>query len=247
MKKLMCGLLVLGMAVVGCSNNTVNSIKENEPKNKTVKMGTVLNGVSTTEKLEDVMNKDVEDTISKLENKVENLRTKITSYDLYIENLEEIKETYNLFVKETNELGIRMREYSYKYAEIVLKEGENYKDKYKTLKDVYDDIYDGSAKDMLEIYDKTLKGMYDLFYSGVLEDAYDNLPGDEYDTWYDLRSDEYDVWYDARSDVYDICSDARSDIYDFTSDLRSEVYDHDDERMEKVMDDFKEDINKLKK
>lgn len=86
--------------------------------------------------------------------------------------------------------------------------------------------------------------MYDTFYNGILDDAYDDAP---YDEWSDARSDEYDWWSDTRSDVYDEWSDFRSDVYDFWSDMRSELWDDDIEKAENKLKDFKEDIEKQKK
>ncbi|MBQ8040869.1 MAG: hypothetical protein IJ274_13570, partial [Lachnospiraceae bacterium] len=93
------------------------------------------------------------------------------------------------------------------------------------------------------IYDGVLDEMYDVFYDGLLEDAYDNVP---YDEWLDARSDEYEWWLDARSDAYEICLDTRSDIYEFWLDLRSATFEKDTDEVNEIITDFVKDIEDLK-
>ena len=84
---------------------------------------------------------------------------------------------------------------------------------------------------------------YGFYYEGLLDDAYDTAP---YDEWSELSSNEYTWWSDTCSTVYDDWSDFRSDVYDFLDDLRSEVWDDDIEKATKKMEDFRTDISKLK-
>ncbi|MDE6838029.1 MAG: hypothetical protein K2P33_06490 [Acutalibacter sp.] len=212
--------------------------EEDTPKDKPEKL-------DSFEELDEVVSGDIENTIAALNAEYEELVVDLDTYEKYIENIERVEAFYAKTLEETRLLGIRMREYSINYAELVLESDEPYRDKYDSLDIIYDTIYDDACDDIYdEIYDGILDDMYDSFYDGILDDAYDYMP---YDDWYDIRSDEYDWWYDTRSDVYDEWYDIRSDVYDFWSDVRGEVWDDDTERAESKIEDFQEDIEKLKK
>ena len=250
MKKNLCFIvLMIGMMLIsGCGGNP-DSATANEKNEVSDELGKNnadtldMSSITSIDMLEEHVYNDVDATVKQLEEKQEKLASEINTYELYIENLEKIKAYYDESIKETNQLGIRLREYSLQYARFILNNDADYNDKYDDLQGIYRYIYDDAGKDMYDIYDDTLKDMYDLYYDGILKDAYETVP---YEDWYDVRSDEYDLWYDSRSVVYDIWYDARSDIYDFYSDIRSEVYDHDEKRIEKIIDKFEEDITDLK-
>lgn len=240
MKKIiMCFLLSISLFMVACTNST--------KADSTIKLDTskIEVNATTIDEVEDLASQDVSNTIQSLNDQRDAIAAKITDYNSYQENVNEIKTYYTKVIHESTSLGIRLREYAYKYAEIIMKNEDSYSDKYKDLGGIYSAIYDDAGKDMYDIYDDTLKDMYGTYYNGILKDAYDN---DDlaYDQWYDARSDAYDDWYDSRSDIYDIWSDTRSDVYDFSSDLRSEVYDKDKDRADKIMNKFKKKILRLK-
>ena len=237
MKRLMC--LILCFILCGCGNAPVSQNAEV----KKVNVNVIEVSASSFDEIEEMASKDVEDTKEKLESERDALSEKITDYNSYTKNVDKVKAYYDDALKQTELLSIRLREYAYKYAELIINEDASYKVKYKDLSGIYECIYEDAGEAMYDIYDKTLKDMYDMYYDGVIKDAYDEI---DYDEWYDVHSDAYDDWYDARSDVYDIWYDARSDIYDFQYDLRSEVYDHDDERAKKKMDKFKKSILRMK-
>lgn len=237
MKKLIC--LCLGLILCGCTG--VQTAQNDEVKK--VNVNVIEVSASSVDEIEEMAIKDVEDTKEKLESERDALGEKITDYNLYTKNVDKVKTYYEGALKQTELLSIRLREYAYKYAELIMNEDASYKVKYKDLSGIYEYIYEDAGKAMYDIYDKTLKDMYDMYYDGIIKDAYDEI---DYDEWYDVHSDAYDDWYDARSDVYDIWYDTRSDIYDFQYDLRSEVYDQDDERAQKKMDKFKKSILRMK-
>lgn len=237
MKRLMC--LSLCFILCGCGNASVSQNAEV----KKVNVNVIEVSASSLDEIEEMASKDVEDTKEKLESERDALSEELTDYNLYIKNVDKVKAYYDDALKQTELLSIRLREYAYKYAELIMNEDASYKVKYKDLSGIYECIYEDAGEAMYDIYDKTLKDMYDMYYDGVIKDAYDEI---DYDEWYDVHSDAYDDWYDARSDVYDIWYDTRSDIYDFQYDLRSEVYDHDDERAQKKMDKFKKSILRMK-
>ena len=231
--------LSLCLILCGCTSTPV--AKNNVEKKMNVNVIEV--SASSVDEIEEMALGDVEETKEKLESERDVLSKEITDYNLYIKNEDKVKAYYEDALKQTELLSIRLREYAYKYAELIMNEDASYKVKYKDLSGIYEYIYEDAGKAMYEIYDKTLKDMYDMYYDGIIKDAYDEV---DYDEWYDVHSEAYDAWYDARSDVYDIWYDTRSDIYDFQYDLRSEVYDHDDERAQKKMDKFKKSILRMK-
>lgn len=239
MKKIiMCFVLSMSLFMVACTNST-------EAVTKKLDTSKIEVNATTTEEVEDLASQDVDDTIQSLNDERDALAAKITDYNSYQENVNDIKTFYEKVINESTSLGIRLREYAYKYAEIIMKNEDSYSDKYKDLGGIYSAIYDDAGKDMYDIYDDTLRDMYDSYYDGILKDAYDN-DDLSYDQWSDAESDAYDDWDDSRSDVYDIWSDTRGDVYDFSSDLRSEVYDKDKDRADKIMNKFKKKILRLK-
>lgn len=237
MKKLMC--LSLCLVLCGCTSAPV--AKNNVEKKMNVNVIEV--SASSVDEIEEMALGDVEETKEKLESKRDALSEKITDYNSYTKNVDKVKAYYDDALKQTELLSIRLREYAYKYAELIMSEGASYKVKYKDLSGIYEYIYEDAGKALYEIYDKTVKDMYDIYYDGIIKDAYDT---EDYDVWSDVSSDAYNDWSDCLSDIYDVWSDMQSDIYEFQSDLRSEIYDHDDERAQKKMDKFKKSNLRLK-
>lgn len=251
MKRNLYLILVLGLTVSlsGCLASTNQAPSSNnseeiiEQSNSNVTNIANLSSLTSIEKLEEQIYKDVENTLNKLETQRDKLVSEINSYEQYVGNVDKVKSFYSNSIEETNQLGIRLREYSLKYAQLVLNTKNGYDDKYAELKGIYNCIYEDAGKDMYDIYDDILKEMYDIYYDGILKDAYDLFP---YEEWLDVHTEEYKLWLDTSSDVYDIWLDVRSDIYDFGSDIRSEVYDRDEKRIQKKLEKFEDDIIKLK-
>lgn len=256
MKKILSFILILVMALslVACggtadsddapaadSNVTTEESADKDTEKDNAEVEVEANSL---EALEEMVNKDVEDTIAALIKDYEDLQTEIDTYDKYKANTETVETFYADVLATHQELTIRLREYALSYAEMILASDSETDDKYEEMEELYDVIYDGAGEDIYdEIYDGILKDMYDVYYEGILKDAYDTV---EYSEWSDLRSDEYDWWSDTRSDVYDDWSDFRSDVYDFWSDMRSELWDDDIEKATEKVEDFKADIEKLK-
>ena len=244
--------LMLSLAACGGETTPINSdnssaTSQSEEIKEEIKNNTTDNaeGATGLDELNETVSKDVENTIDALKEVYEKVVTDIDTYDKYLENTDEIETFYAKVLADTEALCINMREYSVKYAEIILSSDKSNDDKYDDFDELYDCIYDDAGDEIYdEIYNGILDDMYDTFYNGILDDAYDDAP---YDEWSDARSDEYDWWSDTRSDVYDEWSDFRSDVYDFWSDMRSELWDDDIEKAENKLKDFKEDIEKQKK
>lgn len=231
--------LSLCFILCGCGNAPVSQNAEV----KKVNVNVIEVSASSLDEIEEMASKDVEDTKEKIESERDALSEELTDYNLYIKNVDKVKAYYDDTLKQTELLSIRLREYAYKYAELIMNEDASYKIKYKDLSGIYECIYEDAGEAMYDIYDKTVKDMYDIYYDGIIKDAYDT---EDYDVWSDVSSDAYDDWSNCLSDIYDVWSDMQSDIYEFQSDLRSEVYDHDDERAQKKMDKFKKSILRMK-
>ena len=231
--------LSLCFILCGCGNAPVSQNAEV----KKVNVNVIEVSASSLDEIEEMASKDVEDTKEKLESERDALSEKITDYNSYTKDVDKVKAYYDDALKQTELLSIRLREYAYKYAELIMNEDASYKVKYKDLSGIYECIYEDAGEAMYDIYDKTVKDMYDIYYDGITKDAYDT---EDYDVWSDVSSDAYDDWSNCLSDIYDVWSDMQSDIYEFQSDLRNEVYDHDDERAQKKMDKFKKSILRMK-
>ena len=226
------------------SNSIETSEKEESSSSKEELNVTTEATTGSIEKLNEIVEKDVDDAITTLKEEYEQLKADIETYNQYLKNTEKIEAFYDNVYEVNKDICIKMYEYSLDYAELIIKSDKSNDDKYDDLEELYDNIYeDAGEKIYNEIYDGILEEMYNDFYDGILEDAYDNAP---YDEWLDARSNEYDWWSDTRSDVYDDWSDCRSDVYDFWSDIRNEIWDDDIQKAEKKVKDFQDEIDKLK-
>lgn len=198
--------------------------------------------------LDDIVIKDVEDTVAALSTEYEALKAEINTYAKYLDSTDKM-EAFYVRIQDTNySLCVRMYEYSLDYAESIVNSDMSNDEKYDELEELYDSIYDDAGNEIYDgIYDGILEDMYDDFYDGLLDDAYDNEEYSEYSEWSDARSDEYEWWSDTRSQVYEDWSDMRSDIYEFQSDLRGELWSDDIDKAQEKIEDFREDIEKLNK
>lgn len=233
--------MCLSLCLVLCGCTSAPVAKNNVEKKMNVNVIEV--SASSVDEIEEMALGDVEETKEKLESERDSLSEVITDYNSYTKNVDKVKAYYDSALKQTELLSVRLREYAYKYVELILNKDASYKVKYKDLSGIYKYIYEDAGKALYEIYDKTVKDMYDIYYDGIIKDAYDT---EDYDVWSDVSLDAYDDWSNCLSDIYDVWSDMQSDIYEFQSDLRSEIYDHDDERAQKKMDKFKKSILRMK-
>ena len=218
-------------------------VAESNEQEETSEGNSDIAHIDTIEELEDIVEKDVEETISVLNVEWEELSTEIDTYDKYIANVERIEKYYEQVNTNTEQLCVRLYVYTLNYAELIMESDESIDEKYDMFEDLYDCIYDSAGDELYdEIYDGILDEMYDIFYDGVLDEAYETVP---YSDWSDVRSDEYGWWSDARSDVYDKWSDVRSDVYGFWSDIRAELWDDDIEKAAEELDEFRADVEKM--
>ena len=54
------------------------------------------------------------------------LSEEITDFDVYTKNVDKVKAYYDDTLKQTELLSIRLREYAYKYAELIMNEDLSY-------------------------------------------------------------------------------------------------------------------------
>lgn len=164
MKKLVC--LGLCLILSGCTSTPV---AKNDAERK-VNVNVIEVSASTIDEIEEMSIKDVEDTKAKLERERDALSEEITDFDVYTKNVDKVKAYYDDALKQTELLSVRLREYAYKYAELIMNEDVSYKVKYKDLSGIYEYIYEDAGKDMYGIYDKTVKNMYDIYYDGIIKE-----------------------------------------------------------------------------
>lgn len=151
MKKLVC--LGLCLILSGCTSAPV---AKNDAVRK-VNVNVIEVSASTIDEIEEMASKDVEDTKAKLESERDALSEEIKDFDAYTKNIDKVKAYYDDALKQTELLSVRLREYAYKYAELIMNEDISYKVKYKDLSGIYEYIYEDAGKDMYGIYDKTVK------------------------------------------------------------------------------------------
>jgi len=247
--------IVVGMIFLTKDRKTQNKFNDSSSINGTIETNNNVEGINnevisnikeikTLEELEKIVLADVENVINNLNEEKNQLIADINSYEKYCDNIDKIEDFYNKVLITTQNLGIKMREYSVIYAEFIIASDRTNDEKYEDLDQIYDVIYDEFSEQIYdEIYDDLLEDMYDSFYDGVIDDAYDTIP---YREWSDAGSKAYRMWSDTGSDVYREWSDAGSDVYRFWSDVSSEVYGEDIEGANEEIKDFKADIEKIK-
>ena len=195
------------------------------------------------EALEEIIEKDVEDTLNELEDEWKTLEATVTSYENYVEQSEKIENFYVKIEDSTENLCIRLYQYTLKYADIIMSSNESLDDRYDLFNELSDCIYEKATDDISdEIYDGILDDMGKAFYDGVLEDAQDSVP---YSEWSDIRSNEYRWWSDARSSTYSNYSDTRSDVYRFTSNICTKLYNHNIEEATAVLEKYRQTAEKV--
>lgn len=142
MKWLMC--LSLCLVLCGCTSAPV--AKDNVEKKMNVNVIEV--SASSIDEIEEMAIKDVEDTKEKLESERDALSEEITDFNSYTKNVDKVKAYYDGALKQTELLSIRLREYAYKYAELIMNEDTSYKVKYKDLSGIYEYIYEDAGNAM---------------------------------------------------------------------------------------------------
>jgi len=221
-------------------NSNSNSNNNNSSSNGN---NTIIPASDSFEELEKAIAKDIEQTVNQLNTKWQSLKSDITTYDEYVDNVDKVEDFYGEINDTALKACVRLQKYTVQYADLIMNFDMSNDDKYDAFDDLLDCIYEDAADDIYDgIYEAILDDMLDTFYNGVLDDS-DNAPS--YSEWIDVCSDEYSNWLDTCSDVYSNWFDACSDIYSFYFDISSELFSDDIERAEKIFHDYKEDVEKL--
>lgn len=246
MKKIILNILTAGTVLIltgcGAGSNSAGKAVGTKPAAKIDTAMTVT--ISSSDELKEITEKDVKDTIASLNQEYQQLKKDVDSYEKYEKNIDKMEAFYEKVCDTNKELCLRMREYSWNYAQKIVLADQSNDEKYEELDTIYDYVYDDAGDDIYdEIYDGIMEEIYDDYYDGIVEDGYDSVP---YEEWSDMLSDEYDRWSDAVKETYREWSDSQSDIYRFGSDVKSEVYSNDMDRAKDKLRDFKEDIEKMK-
>ena len=203
-----------------------------------------LSTITTTEEMDIIIEADVDAMISSLSSEFDTLQSELDSYEKYKADSTRTEEFYDHVVEEVEKASGRLREYTLRYAEIIIDSDMGYRDQYDALSDITDAVYSGAGPTLnREIYSGILKKAQRYFYEKVLKTGFDIAPYSEVSSF---RSDEYSNNSDARSDVYSEISDLRSDVYSFISDLRSAVYSKDTDKIEHKIERFRRDTEKFK-
>ena len=228
----------LMMFVTGCSGSGASN------NNKSSESTQTKVSINSSDDLKNVADKDVEDTVNSITEKYNALKGKITSFDAYKGNVEEVKTFYSETLSTQKALNIRLREYSASYASSVLSSSASWEDKYKNMKEIYDLVWTGAGKAAYNgIYDGVLKNAYQDIHDGVLKDAYNTVA---YDDWSDTLSSEYKLLSDVKSDAYKDWSDMGYDIYDFVDDMCYETLNKDADRANEKLKKFQEKVDAMK-
>lgn len=131
--------MCLSLCLVLCGCTSAPVAKDNVEKKMNVNVIEV--SASSIDEIEEMAIKDVEDTKEKLESERDALSEEITDFNSYTKNVDKVKAYYDGALKQTELLSIRLREYAYKYAELIMNEDTSYKVKYKDLSGIYEYIY----------------------------------------------------------------------------------------------------------
>ena len=120
------------------TEDSSENIPNEEPSTEDTTSATDIPSANSIEELEAAIEKDVDDTITALDSEWEELQLNITTYEEYSENVEAVEEFYDKVYTTTEQLCIRIQEYTVQYAELIMSSDMSNDDKY----DEFDEIYD---------------------------------------------------------------------------------------------------------
>ena len=173
----------------------------------------------TTEKLVDLVEKDVDNVIETFDSECEKLTKKIKNYKQYKNNVKKVKEFYTTVVEEAEAIAIRFQKYSINYAELIVNSDVSSSSMYRQLTNAENYLDNNLTKvcDKLEVSVDKANNHFDK----ILDDAYyDDLAGAE-----DYLDDEDYMWDTTCENIWDV-EDAGGD---FIFDLYDAVEDYVDD------------------
>ena len=161
-KKLIAVLcaIVMTMCIAGCSGG--GSMGESQTA-QTVQGDTKTDAPIVTqsknnlsaEEFETAVTKDVESAIASLAAEYETLAADINSYDKYVNNIEAVETFYVKALEDTDNLGVKLRQYCIDYAENVFASDRTNGQKYDDFEVMYDVVYE-DARDAVSYTHLTL-------------------------------------------------------------------------------------------
>ena len=221
---------------------TVPSVSSDESNDSSFSIN--IDGISTLDELEDRIDEHLTNLIDSLSLRWKSLSTEIDTYEKYCDNTEIVSNFYQTIVVDTEQMCIMLRDYSAKYARMILDSDMSANDKYDAVDGINKHLYDDACSKIHdEIYEGILDEMHDYYYEGILDDAKDKV---DYSEWYDVSSEEYKQWYHTTSKVYGLYYDSASQIYSFYYDMSNKLYRRDFDKAEKRYEKFVQKIAKDK-
>ncbi len=197
--------------------------------------------------LEAEVEADIDATVESLENDLEQLERQITSFADFRNQEDEVEAYYEQVLTETEDLCIRIREYTAEYAEVILS-GYNSDDYYtwlEILDTFYDFVYDDVLEDLNdEIYEDLFEDLQETFYEDIIEKAANKADPAVYAEVSSAQEERHET---CRTAVYSAYRNCESDILDFWADLESDLWDEDMEAAEEDIADFRTLIENLKR
>ena len=136
-KYLIAGLVAIIVILVVIVSILLFNSKNDNTKDNDNKNGTTIENNdsnisvkgSSYEELIKNAEEDEKKVVANLEAEFENLKKETDTYDKYVTNKDKVKLFYDKIVTETDNFGIRLREYSLKYAELIMQENISSDDK----------------------------------------------------------------------------------------------------------------------
>lgn len=229
MKKTLTLLLVLIMvfSLSACNNKENNSDELQEQETQFQQ--------NELEKLETIIDAEVQNTIDTLYAEFNELSGEIKSFDDYVKNEKKIAQFYKHIDAKTRATFNGLKEYTLKYAVAIMESQYPTHIKAHKLEDLYECLY-VSACDKLydEIYTTLLDQVLDAFHSGALDEY--TIP---YEEASEIISIDYNNWDDTRSNVKYHYEKATTFIYNFYYDLSEALSVGDLEKANSVLDNYK--------
>ncbi len=173
----------------------------------------------------EIINSDVNSTITSLNEKFDLLVSETGSYEEYLENKSKIDEFYLTIEIEMKELGNRIASNSEEYFRYIVATVDH--DDIDALNGALDEYYDQVVNSACDsVYDGVSNGLLDkildAYYYGVIDIAY-NEDKIDYEAYSAASSEAYEQWSDAFSSNYAIWSDMFSLFYNYWADVNSEL------------------------
>ena len=115
-------------------NNTVTESSTQEPTEEPTEDTKIEIQADSLDALEEMVNKDVDNTVEALTKSYEKLKTEINTYNKYKANTKKVKAFYDEVLLSQQKLTTKLREYALAYAKMILASGDDMYDKMAKIK-----------------------------------------------------------------------------------------------------------------